>query len=139
MPAANLYYLDDDDLGAVIAYATSLDPVDTVLPETSYGPLGRLLIVLAPEDLFAALTIDHETPAPAAPPAGATTEYGRYIARVGCMGCHTANLGGETTGFSPSVSDLANSGPLANWTEADFIRTLRSGQRPAAGRVDLGR
>ena len=78
MPAANLYYLDDDDLGTVIAYATSLDPVDTVLPETSYGPLGRLLIVLAPEDLFAALTIDHETPAPAAPPAGATTEYGRY-------------------------------------------------------------
>ncbi len=52
------------------------------------------------------------------------------------MGCHTANLGGETTGFSPSVSDLTNSGPLANWTEADFIRTLRSGQRPDGSILD---
>ncbi len=79
MPAANLYYLDDEDLGTVIAYATSLDPVDTVLPETSYGPLGRLFVVLAPEDLFAALTIDHETP----PPAGATVEYGPTSPRLG--------------------------------------------------------
>ena len=52
------------------------------------------------------------------------------------MACHIANLGGETTGFSPPVSDLAKSGPLANWTEADFIRTLRTGKRPDGSILD---
>ncbi len=138
MPSADLYYLDDQDLAAVVAYASSLDPVDTVLPETSYGPMGRLLIVLGPEDFLAALKIDHETPPPAAPPVGATAAYGRYLAQVGCMGCHTANLGGGSTGdpASPPASDLTKSGPLANWTEADFIRTLRTGQRPDGSILD---
>src|SRR6266487_4923556 len=46
MPVRIFYYLSDEDLGALIAYLKSLPPVDSDLPRTSLGPVGRVMLAL---------------------------------------------------------------------------------------------
>ncbi len=48
MPSNFFNNYNDDDLGAIIAYLKSLPPVDSELPTTTVGPLGRLFVLLDP-------------------------------------------------------------------------------------------
>lgn len=132
MPSNEYYYLGDEDLGAVIAYLKSLPPVDNPLPAHNIGPLARVLYPLGKLDqLLPAELIDHAAPRPVTPVAAVTPEYGEYLA-VGCQGCHYPNLEGGPSvvpGFPPAPS-LTRNGNLARWSEADFIRAIRSGKTP---------
>jgi len=66
-------------------------------------------------------------------PAGGTIEQGQYTA-AGCVGCHGANYaGGEVPGApsgTPLSPNLTPAGRLSQWTQADFVRALRTGVRP---------
>jgi mono/diheme cytochrome c family protein len=77
---------------------------------------------------------------PAAPPAGPTAAYGRYLANVGgCTGCHGAGLsGGKIPGTPAEFKPPANITPagIGHWTEADFVRALRTGVRPGGTNID---
>ena len=44
MPSDDFTYLTDADLGAIIAWVKSMPPVDSNPPQSSIGPVGRLLI-----------------------------------------------------------------------------------------------
>jgi mono/diheme cytochrome c family protein len=137
-PSDNYYYLSDADLGAIIAYVRSIAPVDSALPGTQIRSVGRVLLSIGQLPLQPAANIDYTSSRPAAPPAGATREYGAYLADVaGCPTCHGPGLGGGSIPRAPpSIPPAANITPvgLSGWTEADFIRSMRTGTRPD-GRV----
>jgi len=118
--------LSDADIEAVIAYLRSLSA------ETSAAPTGDKLnflgVVIMGSGMF---------PAPAsvassidAPPAGATPEYGRYVATFGeCRGCHGADMTG--TPASSFGGAVPNPRPfVGSLTLEEFVQTMRTGVRP---------
>ncbi len=139
MPSFEYYYFSDQDIGDLIAYLKTIPAVDKQPKETSVGLLGRVLFLGDQFPLLPAEVIDHTAPRPIAPPPGVTVEYGEYMA-VGCTGCHGLNLaGGPIPGGDPSWPPAANltpAGNLSNWTEEDFINTLRTGVTPEG--LELG-
>ncbi|MBI4339095.1 MAG: c-type cytochrome [Chloroflexi bacterium] len=139
MPAEEYYYLSDADLGAVISYLKTVPPVDREMPPIKIGPLLRLFFLLGQVDVLGAENIAHTAPRPVAPPPGVTVAYGEYLA-VGCTGCHGKGYsGGRVPGTPPDwppASNLTPSGNLARWTEADFLKTLRTGATPEGKQLD---
>jgi cytochrome c553 len=134
MPSMVFAALNQEDLGAIVAYVKSMPPVDHVLPATHLGPIGRLLIVLKPERMLPVEGIDHSAPVPTVLPPALTPEYGKYLTVTGgCTYCHGDNLKGgiqEGPPGTPPSADLTSSGPTAKWSESDFASALRTGQRP---------
>lgn len=139
MPSQDSYYMSDEDLGSLIAYIKQVPPVDNEVPENKIGPLARVLYQFGKLDvLIPAEMIQHDAPRPESPLAGVTPEYGRYLVRGNCQGCHGETLAGGpplVPGFPP-VANLTKSGPLANWQEPDFIKTMRTGQTPEGKQLD---
>jgi len=135
MPALEYYYLNDNDLAALILYLKSLPPVERDTGENAVGPMGRALLFTGKLPLLSAEFIDHEAPRPNAPPRGATVEYGAYLAK-GCIGCHGETLsGGPIPGVPPDwppASNLTRDGEtgLEGWSREDFFRAMREGLRP---------
>ena len=141
MPAQGFNALSADDLGALIAYLKSVPAVDNVPAASDVQILGRALFVAGQIQALAVETIDHSTPLTPAVPAGATKEYGQYLVRVGgCVDCHGPNLsGGPITGAPPSAppaSNITPGGEISAWSDADFIKTIRTGTNPAGKQLD---
>ncbi len=141
MPARAFYYLNDEDLGALIAYLKSVPPVDNVLPRTDLGPVGRVLLALGqlpPIGTVPDVTvINHNGPRPVAPKPGVTVEYGKYLART-CTMCHGANLNGQTIRLEGSdylTPNLTPGGEPGFWAEEDFFTTLRTGVTPSGHKL----
>jgi mono/diheme cytochrome c family protein len=139
MPSYDFYYMSDEDLGAVIAYIRSVPPVDSDLPSTEFGPLGRILIALGQLPVTSAERVDQDAQRLAVEP-GPTAEYGHYIARLSCMGCHGEGLsGGQIIGAPPGFPQAANltpGGEVGNWSEEDFVQTIRTGVNPTGHELD---
>lgn len=132
MPS-NLYNrISDPDLGAIIAYLKQIPPVDNQLPETSIGPMARMFILQDPS-MLPAQVIDHSKPRPPDPEPGVTATYGEYLATV-CIICHGENLAGEE-GAGGGLN-LTPAGGLGEWTEEDFINTMRTGNTPEGDNLD---
>jgi mono/diheme cytochrome c family protein len=141
MPARELIELEEADLAAIIAYVKSLPPADSDLPKTEFRLLGRVLLLAGALPAPDASVIDHAAPFPAPITRGVTVEYGRYLATVGgCVGCHGPGLsGGRVPGVPPDFPPAANitpSGPIGQWSEADFFRLLREGKRPNGAEIN---
>lgn len=140
MPNTALYHLSDEDLGAVIAYAKSLPPVDNVVE----GPptlriLGRVLAGAGQLPPLAAEAIDHTGPRPVAPQRGATAEYGDYlVASIGCSQCHGPQLSGghPPEPDAPPAPNLTPGGELLGWTGADFTKAMRAGLTPGGRQLN---
>jgi len=134
MPSTDYVHLTETDLAAIIAWVRTRPPVDTVQPAVQVGPVGRALFVAGKLPILHAERIDHARPATMSVSAGATAEYGKYIAAVGCQGCHGLALaGGPIEGGAPDWPPSANltpAGSLKRWTEAGFTSFLRTGRRP---------
>lgn len=142
MPSDHFRALGDADLAAIIAWLRSVPPVDSEHPASAAGPLTRLALVtgLAPE-LLAAERIDHDAPPPPAPAPGETAAYGSYLVGVGiCRVCHHDDLKGGLHPLAlpgePPPSDLTAAGPLSDWSEAEFVQTMRSGTTPDGRPLD---
>lgn len=138
MPSQNFSGISDADLGSIIAYLKSLPSVDTELPQTSLGPLGRIFALLD-GSLLPATLIDHDAPRPPEPQIGVTKEYGEYLAFT-CSLCHGENLsGGSVPGDEPEAPlapNLTPGGALGSWTDAQLISTLRTGVTPSGKELD---
>lgn len=125
MPTENYSRLSDADLGALVAFIRSLPGVDSALPPNEIRAVGRLQFALGRLTLVTAPSVDASVPRAAAPTPGLTAEYGEYLTAVaGCSGCHGAALTGGSRG--PDITSSA----FANWSDADFLRAMRTGRRP---------
>jgi cytochrome c553 len=136
MPSRVWYYLSDEDLADLIAYLKSLPPLDSELPTTTLGPLGRVMLALGqipPEATHPdVMVIDHDGQRPVAPGPGVTVAYGEYLART-CALCHGSNFNGQTIsegGPDYLAPNLTPGGEVAFWSEEEFIATLRTGITP---------
>jgi mono/diheme cytochrome c family protein len=135
MPSRVFYYLNDDDLGALVAYLKSLPPIDNEQPKTDLGPIGRVMLALGqlpPEIVPNVTVIDHYATRPATPGPGVTVEYGEYLAHI-CALCHGPNLNGQTVregGNAYVALNLTRGGEAGFWSEEQFITTMRTGVTP---------
>ncbi|MCI0852791.1 MAG: cytochrome C, partial [Chloroflexi bacterium] len=138
MPTEIYSKISDADLGAIIAYLKSLPPVNNELPDTSTGVLLRILAGIDSSVLSANL-IDHDAPRPAEPVPGVTRDYGEYLA-FSCSRCHGDNLAGGTVGGfepdAPKAPNITPGGAPGNWTQAQFVSTLRGGVTPSGKVLD---
>jgi mono/diheme cytochrome c family protein len=139
MPSEEYFVLSEPDISSLVAYIRSVAPVDRQVPSPSLTILGRTLYMVGQLPPAAAETIDHSAPHPEAPGSAPNAAYGEYLA-TGCTGCHGKNLaGGRVPGMPPGFPPSANLTPasnLANWGEARFIQTLRSGITPEGKVLD---
>ena len=140
MPSMEYNELSAEDVGAIIAYAKSVAPVDNELPASTLGPVARALLVANKLPMFTAETIDHTAHVRAlAPTVGPTAEYGNYLAHVGgCAACHNPGFsGGKIDVGDPSWPPAANLTPtgLKAYDEAAFFTALRTGVRPGGTKI----
>ena len=100
--------------------------------------MGRIIVLLEGE-LLPASIIDHTGPRPPEPAPGVTVEYGEYMS-FACSVCHGEELSGGTVPGdepdAPPAPNLTPRGTLGQWSEEDFIGTLRSGTTPYGKRLD---
>jgi mono/diheme cytochrome c family protein len=135
MPSEDFQLMSDQELSDLVAYVTSLPPVDHVVPPPTWGPIGRLLIATGRLPLAAERVASHAKAHPTGPPPTAVSvEFGRHIAGS-CVGCHSGNYaGGPIVGGDPSWVPARNLTPhaegLSNWTYDQFGRAMREGTRP---------
>src|SRR5512139_243314 len=136
MPSRHFYDFSNSNLGDIIAYLKSLPPVDKAWPEPGFTSLGKILVgagLLG--DAIEAEKIDHSAVRPSAPVAGLTTAYGDYLTTVsGCRMCHGEDLTGDLNPPNPAappVPGLVAGSEVAFWSEADFIKTIRTGVAPS--------
>lgn len=135
MPSDAFFPMSDEDLASIIAYLKSIPAVDAVVPAKRIGPLARALYVATDFPLVPAEKIEHEASRRAPVRRGATREYGSYLANIGgCKSCHLPDLnGGVPVEGNVITANLTPTG-LGKWTEADFVKAMRTGIRPD-GRV----
>lgn len=140
MPSEEYTVMDEADLGALITFLDSLPEVDRASPELKIGPVARGLMIKG-DIRFAADVIDHDEPLERAPSPNDLVAYGEYLAAT-CTGCHGEGFsGGSIPGVPPDWPESANLTPddetgLGTWSEADFVRTLRTGRRPDGSKLD---
>lgn len=140
MPSNEFAVLSDEQLGQIIAYLTTVPPVDRVWPEPVVRPLARALLLAGQLPvLLPAESIDHAAAAPSRVEPTASAEYGAYLITT-CIGCHQPDLaGGPIPGAAPGDPPSANltpAGHLANWTYEGFANTLRTGITPEGKLLD---
>jgi mono/diheme cytochrome c family protein len=131
MPSHEYTLLTKEDMSAIVAYAITVPNVDRAFPASEIGPLGNVLTELGKLPLLPAEMIDHSRKLEKEIKAEVSIEYGKYLANS-CIGCHRTNFkGGEpiAPGF-PVVADISPTGHVGNWSEEQFINTLRTGKTP---------
>jgi cytochrome c553 len=139
MPSTDYATLSDADMGALIAYLRSVPAVDKPRGPVAPGPVAKALLATGRLRL-AAQEIEHARIKPSQVAPAANAEYGRYVA-ASCTGCHGVNLsGGKIAAGPPTWPPAANltphpDGRLAQWTEADFVRAMRTQRRPDGSEI----
>ena len=94
--------------------------------------MGRVFILQMPF-ILAAQAIDQEAPRPPEPQPGVNVEYGEYLA-TNCSICHGENFAGG--GEAGGGVNLTPGGDMLNWSEADFITAIRTGETPEGKSLD---
>ena len=103
--------------------------MDREVPATRVAPLGRILVALGMFDseampLIPAEVIDHEARFVAAPPQGATPDYGRYLMSITlCSMCQGRDLrgGAPIEPGAPAGPNIMVYAAPGGWSEAQFI------------------
>jgi mono/diheme cytochrome c family protein len=141
MPSFEYSRISDEDLALMIAYLESLPEVDQSEPYPEQSPklMARILLATGQVPLISATLIDHTVRPPASIPAVVSVEYGEYLATT-CTGCHKPDFsGGASIGSDPAnppPDNLTPAGDLANWTQGNFINTMRTGVTPEGKTLD---
>jgi mono/diheme cytochrome c family protein len=134
MPSEDFQKMSDQELSDIVAFIRSKPAVDTTVPKSSFGPLGRVLIATGQLTPSASRIASHDAPHEALPPAPvADAAFGAHLAGT-CTGCHGANLaGGPIPGGDPKWPPARNLTPHASgtgaWTFEEFRAVMTSGVR----------
>jgi cytochrome c553 len=135
MPVDHYYYLNDEDLGDLIAYLKQLPPVASAPGRTEMHFVSRVLIGAGLfGELMRAAEIDHAAPRPPLPP-----EQGAYLVQIGgCTFCHGTNLAGGQgpEPGAPPGSNLRQRGILDAYSLEQFLVVMRTGVTPYGKTID---
>ncbi|MGE0772524.1 MAG: cytochrome c [Cyclobacteriaceae bacterium] len=143
------YDLSDEDLIAVISFLRAQKPIRNPRPAHEINLLGKAVFSFAIKPMG-------DGDVPPMPAIDSTAEYGAYLANsvANCRGCHTnrdmmtgAYIGEEMAGGTrfeiidengnivegkhiqtPNLTPDEDSGRMAGWTQADFIKRIRAGR-----------
>jgi len=135
MPSVDFQRMSDQELSDIVAYIRSLPPVDNIVPRSTFGPLGKILVATGKIQFSATEIKSHTTAHLVYPPAESpSAEFGKHLTSI-CMGCHGADLsGGPIAGGDPSWPPARNLTPdatgLKSWTYEQFAAALTTGRRP---------
>ncbi|MEL6273412.1 MAG: c-type cytochrome, partial [Chloroflexota bacterium] len=141
MPSLDYQFMNDTDMGRLIGYIQSLEPVDNDPGEVRPGPIGRIIILDSSSGFVAAQQIDHASIEPMNDvEVAVSVEYGQYVSYT-CTGCHSANFtGGPFPGAAPGDPPPSNLTPhesgLADYTLEDFTGVIRNGIKPDGSVID---
>lgn len=138
MPSTDFHNMTDEDIGNLIAYIKSADPIDKEPIPIVVGPLGRFLFSMGKLPLLVtAELIDHTEKVREKIKPALTLEYGKYISAT-CTGCHGQTLvGGPIPGAPPEwpVAPNITASGIGKWTELEFITAMRTGKRPDGSEI----
>jgi len=146
LPFMPFQELSEEDMIAIISYIRTLAPVKNEVPDNYFNFLGKIVktFILKPSmpQSKPVYSIARDT----------TPEYGKYMAHyvANCYGCHTNRdmktgafigepfAGGlqfepspETQGYgfiTPNLTPDPETGRMQGWTEAVFMKRMRSGR-----------
>jgi len=146
-------HLSDEDMYSIIAFLRSdhplVQPSDIQLPEIKPSFLAKML-----SRTSAFKPLPYPDGKVEAPPKSDKVAYGKYLvdAKFDCFSCHSASfkhidimtpenskgyLGGGNLLLDMELNEIYSSNltmdqktGLGNWSEEDFIKTLRYGMRP---------
>jgi len=133
MPSMNFYYLNDQDLAAIIAYVKTVPPVDHDMGEPNLSFMGKVILGAGGfgKNILPAEVIDHLGTPPVAVVPGVNVEYGSYLVRIdGCRDCHGETLTGGKSPEpgAPQAPDITSSGIGGAWSPETFITSARTMQ-----------
>jgi mono/diheme cytochrome c family protein len=127
MPAEAFQHLSDQEVAALIRMIRATRPGGSPTPPNSYGPLGRLGLVLGKFRTAPDLVAEYSIQEPY--PAGPQFEAGRRLSMTTCSGCHGPDLAGKEVKPGETSPDLTIVGA---YELAAFKKLLREGV-PAGG------
>ncbi|MCB0174393.1 MAG: c-type cytochrome [Anaerolineae bacterium] len=132
MPADHYAHYGDDDLAALIGYLKSVPPVDNDLGPRQIQFPGTVIFGVLAYTNWPVNVIDHASVGGNAPEAAPSAEYGAYMVSImSCQSCHAENLAGNYGQLdTPQGPNITLGGEVADWSEEDFARTLRTGTTP---------
>lgn len=128
MPSEIFQSLSDQEVAALIAMVRSQPRGGSQTPGNSYGPIGRLGVVMGKFKTAPALVTDYSTIEPAR--VGQQFEAGRRLSVLYCSSCHNADLSGKEVKPGESSPDLTIAGA---YDLPAFMTLLRTG-KPASGK-----
>lgn len=120
MPSEMFRFLDDNDMGRIIAFVRSVPQSAGQKREMHLGPLARVAFALRQFSPAAMLVQRAESLDSAYPPRGDSTARGAYIARTVCTECHGLDLTGS--GKTPDLIIAAS------YSREQFMRLRRTGK-----------
>jgi mono/diheme cytochrome c family protein len=137
MPSPAFQAFSEEDTAGLLAYLKQIPPVDNELPKRSFEPMAMVMTGVGALPPLPADQVNHSAPYGTVV-AGANTDYGNILTGT-CHECHGAKLNGMP--FGPPgqqviTPNLTPGGELAIWTEADFIKTIRTGFTPTNRRLN---
>jgi cytochrome c553 len=135
MPADIFHNMSDADVQSVVAFLRSQQPAPHATEPTKLNALGALFVGAG---LFQPIAQPPTTGIINSPPPGATIEYGKYAVEglAGCRTCHGTDFGGGTDSqFGPPAGPNLTT-VIAGMSEADFIKTIRTGTNPSGKNLD---
>lgn len=139
MPSNEFQFISDEDLGTVIAYLKSVPPVDRDRLPRKLGPVARALYAAGEFPLFPNAYVTHAEEVVPSVAADTTARYGKYLADIGCSGCHGVTYGGgKIPGTPPDWPPPANLTPtgIGHYTYEGFRNALLTGNRPDGSAIN---
>ena len=135
MPSESYSQMTDRDFADLVAFLSTLTPVDNELPQNRLGLLGGAVIGARLYPLQADI-IKHEDVGVAVFDPAVSAEYGSYLATIGtCRDCHGPNLRGNADRLGqPPAPNLVDS--TRNWSADDFRKAIRTGRTPSGRALD---
>jgi len=141
MPSEDYQSMCEQDMRDIVAYLRTVKAVEKADQPNSAGPLLKMFWALGKTpQVFGMDMIDHNRPWAPKVRESVTPAFGKYIFMNTCVGCHRENLkGGPMPGTPPDWAVPANitQDSLGTWSEADFLKTLKTGVNPSGAKLRL--
>lgn len=139
MPSNEYQFFSDEDLAALVGYLKTVPAVDRETPAHKVGPMARALYAAGVFPMFPANAVSHADEVVPSVAADSTVAYGKYVADIGCSGCHGVTYGGGAIpGGPPDWPPPANLTPtgIGHYSQESFTNALRNGTRPDGSAIN---